>query len=118
MKGVCERRRGRAARLIGSATSTRDPAADLLHKQEDVKICSTYNFPPRPAPPQGEEGEFDSGQALLEEVERGDREGAHIVDAVALAGLDGDRALAIGSDHGDAGMPGGMAVAAAGRPGC
>src|SRR5947209_8333644 len=57
-----------------------------------------------------------SAEALFEQVERRDREGAHVVDPVGAAGLDRDRALDPAND-GDAGMPGGMAVAAAGRPG-
>ncbi|MGA7261412.1 MAG: CinA family protein [Stellaceae bacterium] len=37
--------------------------------------------------------------------------------AVGVAGLDRDRSLAAGPDDGDAGMPGGVPVAAAGRAG-
>src|SRR5262249_60743241 len=55
-------------------------------------------------------------QAFFEEVERGDRKGAHVVDPVRLAGLDRDRPLDPADDR-DAGMAGRMAVAAAGRAG-
>src|SRR6059058_5596886 len=55
-------------------------------------------------------------EALFQEVEGGDREDAHVVEPVAFAGLDRDRALRL-ADHRDAGMPGGMPVAAAGRAG-
>src|SRR4029077_10720768 len=58
-----------------------------------------------------------SGEALLQKVERRDRKDPHVVQPVAVAGLDRDRALAIRSDDSDAGMPGGMAIAAPGRPG-
>src|SRR5215831_4227516 len=53
-----------------------------------------------------------SAERLLQQIESRHRKGAHVVDAVGLAGLDSHRALAIGSDHGDAGMPGSVAVAA------
>src|SRR5215469_10868301 len=56
-------------------------------------------------------------EGFFQEVERGDRERAHIVEAIAVAGFHRRRALAVGTDDGDTRMPGGMTVTAAGRPG-
>src|SRR5262252_8101828 len=55
-------------------------------------------------------------EALFEQIHCALAENAHVVDPVVLAGLDCDRALANGTDHGDAGVAGGVAVAAAGGP--
>src|SRR5436190_3440621 len=55
-------------------------------------------------------------EGFFEQIEGGHRERPHVVDPVGLAGLDRDRALDP-ADHRDAGMTGGMAVAAAGRAG-
>src|SRR5947207_12778356 len=53
-------------------------------------------------------------EGLFQEVEGGDRKGAHIVAPVRLAGLHGDSPLDPADDR-DAGMPGRVTVAAAGR---
>src|SRR5438309_12081451 len=76
-----------------------------MFKKRDKSDARRSHEPPR----------LLSAEALLQQIERRDREDPHVVEPVAVAGLDRDRALAIGPDDGNAGMPGGMAVAAPGR---
>ena len=57
-----------------------------------------------------------SAEALRKEIQRGGGEGAHVGDAVGVAGLHGDRPLARPHER-QAGMAGGIAVAIAGGAG-
>jgi len=70
--------------------------------------------------PQGEgcrEGSAVLSQLLVDQLERFEREEAHVGDAVARRGLEGARELSLGADDGDAGVAGGIAVAVAGWAG-
>ena len=55
------------------------------------------------------------GKLLVHQLQRLGREGTHVGDAIVRSRAQGARDLALGTDDGDAGVAGGIAVGIAGR---